>query len=107
MPEDKLRKAERDYRRANANRERANQIKLECGCCDCGYNVHSAALEFDHIDSSTKHRTVASLMYGSWKTIQVEIDKCEVRCANCHQIKSVLERTKQYGEVRQRKSELS
>jgi hypothetical protein len=91
MAEDKERKRQREY--CNANRKRAiiNRYKCMRGCCDCGYKEHAAALEFDHLDASTKTRTVASLMYNSMERIKQEIAKCVVRCANCHQIKSVIE----------------
>lgn len=62
-------------------------IKLASGCIDCGYAAHSAALQFDHIDNNKK-ANVSDLIrsdYG-WKTIKEEINKCVVRCANCHAV---------------------
>lgn len=62
-------------------------IKLASGCIDCGYAAHSAALQFDHIDDNKK-ANVSDLIrsdYG-WKTIKKEINKCVVRCANCHAV---------------------
>lgn len=42
-------------------------------------------LEFDHVFGEKKYN-LADLpsRYSSWETIQSEIQKCEVRCANCH-----------------------
>lgn len=96
MPEDKERKRKRAAAKGMSNRKRADRYKVEQGCCDCGYNVHPAALEFDHINPDTKTRNVAGMMNGSWERIEREINKCEVRCANCHQIKSVMERKEHY-----------
>jgi hypothetical protein len=42
-------------------------------------------LEFDHHDRATKREDVSRLMaYSSWRRIEAEIAKCDVRCANCH-----------------------
>lgn len=53
-------------------------------CIDCG-ETDIVALEFDHVDPSTKVMEV-TYMVGrrSWPTIRAEIAKCVVRCANCH-----------------------
>lgn len=53
-------------------------------CVDCG-EEDPIVLEFDHV-AGTKEFPVSegvSRMY-SIKKIKAEIDKCEVRCANCH-----------------------
>jgi len=59
------------------------------GCVDCGYKANSAALEFDHIDETTKYNTIGSMMWCKWDRIKAEIAKCVVRCANCHAIRSL------------------
>ena len=67
----------------------AQQIKLERGCADCGYNKSAYALQFDHI-SDDKKLNVSDLIgkdYG-WETILEEIEKCEVVCGNCHAIRT-------------------
>jgi hypothetical protein len=54
-------------------------------CVDCGES-DPLVLEFDHIDRSTKRQTVSFLARSGypWATIEAEIAKCQVRCANCH-----------------------
>ena len=54
-------------------------------CVDCGER-DIRCLQFDHRDPSTKTANVAYLLGGalSWKAILAEIEKCDVRCANCH-----------------------
>jgi 5-methylcytosine-specific restriction endonuclease McrA len=60
---------------------------METGCQRCGYREHPVALEFDHIDPLTKKYSIGSqLMSMSWKSLHEEISKCQVLCANCHQI---------------------
>jgi protein-arginine kinase activator protein McsA len=53
-------------------------------CVDCG-EQDPRVLEFDHI-SGEKLESISQLMADSysWTTISREIEKCEVRCANCH-----------------------
>ena len=66
-------------------RDILNIIKLERGCCDCGYNSHAEALDFDHVDGQ-KSFTISGSIQCNLRTIRAEVAKCEVRCANCHRI---------------------
>jgi hypothetical protein len=54
-------------------------------CIDCGES-DPIVLEFDHRDGTKKVRAVAQLVTENcgWEKIAVEIEKCDVRCANCH-----------------------
>jgi hypothetical protein len=54
-------------------------------CADCG-EVDPAVPQFDHADPSLKLLAVSVLVVRgfAWSTIEAEIAKCEVRCANCH-----------------------
>ena len=54
-------------------------------CVDCGES-DPIVLDFDHKSSDNKFKTVAKMLSGhySWNSVMSEIDKCDVRCANCH-----------------------
>jgi hypothetical protein len=67
---------------------------LEHPCVDCGES-DPVVLDFDHRDPSTKFRSVSRMISGtpSWKRVREEIDKCDVRCANCHRRRTY----KQFG----------
>jgi hypothetical protein len=56
-------------------------------CVDCG-EADVVCLEFDHVRG--RKRGDVSRMMGSytWPTIRAEIEKCDVRCANCHRRKT-------------------
>lgn len=56
----------------------------ESACVDCG-NDDPLVLEFDHVRGE-KVRSVSIWMSGGYslQTLVKEIEKCEVRCANCH-----------------------
>ena len=56
-------------------------------CIDCGEN-NPIVLEFDHRDGVEKIDNISRLIDRSWDTIKKEIDKCDVRCANCHRIRT-------------------
>ena len=58
-------------------------------CVDCGES-DPVVLEFDHRDPGDKRMCVTEAVRLSWsiKTLLVEIDKCDVRCANCHRRKT-------------------
>lgn len=54
-------------------------------CVDCGEDDF-VVLQFDHRSRADKYRDVSDMVKNrfSTKKIQEEIDKCDVRCANCH-----------------------
>lgn len=62
---------------------------LQKACVDCG-EKDPIVLEFDHLDRKNKTRQISRFLSGhySWKKIKVEIEKCEIRCANCHRRKT-------------------
>lgn len=76
-----------------------SEIKLERGCIDCGYNKHPAALDFDHKPGVEKVGDISQLILGGFDVLMAEIEKCEVRCANCHRIKTTERRLAVDGEV--------
>lgn len=53
-------------------------------CQECGYNKCFQALDFHHIDPTTKEFTVAAITNRSWSNLKAEISKCRLLCANCH-----------------------
>ena len=65
------------------------------GCVDCGER-DVRVLEFDHVRGvkkrfkSRRNEGVSYLVRCGylWKTIKKEIDKCEVRCCNCHKLRT-------------------
>ena len=52
---------------------------------DCG-EADPLVLELDHRDGVKKLHDLSRMWYNgySWKKIETEIAKCDVRCANCH-----------------------
>jgi hypothetical protein len=62
-------------------------------CVDCG-EKNLVVLEFDHV-RGVKQRDVMGLLGSSIKSIEAEIAKCDVVCANCH-AKRTAERLNSY-----------
>lgn len=54
-------------------------------CIQCGFN-HPGALQFHHRPDEQKLHNVSVLVTGAAavQTILIEIEKCDVLCANCH-----------------------
>ncbi len=54
-------------------------------CVDCGER-DAVVLEFDHREGVEKLGDVTRMVniLASWKTVEAEMAKCEVCCANCH-----------------------
>lgn len=67
------------------NQEYVWEYLLSHPCVDCG-ETNPVVLEFDHKDDSDKKREISLMLSNgnSLDTIIKEIEKCEVRCANCH-----------------------
>lgn len=73
-------------KRSAEYRNKINEIKLQRGCMDCGYNEASEALDFDHLRDKS-----FGLSYGynlNWNDVLIEMEKCEIVCANCHRIRT-------------------
>ena len=64
-------------------------------CTDCPES-DPIVLEFDHVRGK-KYKEVSDMAQKAYslKTIQEEIAKCEVRCANCHRRVTYYRRLKQ------------
>jgi hypothetical protein len=83
---------EREMRRIMANttrtradsRARVRAYLREHPCIDCG-EQDIVVLEFDHV-RGTKRLDISKMVTDGypWSTIEAEIAKCDVRCANCH-----------------------
>jgi len=66
------------------NRALVNNFLREHPCVDCGI-TNPIVLEFDHRDPTQKEHEIARLIAdASWERLKQEIEKCDVRCANCH-----------------------
>lgn len=90
-------------RRRRELRERRRQLKVRARlwlkeylrlhpCVDCG-ETDIRVLEFDHMDPRNKVSNVGRMVCDgcSLKRIGIEVEKCEVRCANCHRRRTLEE----------------
>jgi hypothetical protein len=61
-------------------------------CADCG-EKDPVVLDFDHKNPKHKFKPISKLLSGhwSWKSVKLEIKKCEIRCANCHRRKTYIQ----------------
>ena len=54
------------------------------GCVDCG-EKDPRVLDFDHREGETKCMEIGSFFArAAWSDVLAEVEKCDVRCANCH-----------------------
>lgn len=78
-----------------SGRKRNRAFKVKCiatkgGCCEaCGlkYDGENAAVfEFHHRDPTTKVDRLSTMAPKPWGTVVDELDKCDMLCANCHNL---------------------
>ena len=65
-----------------------------CKCEKCNLKLedsHYSVFEFHHTDPSTKDFDWTKLRLRPWDDIKIELDKCQLLCANCHRIVHALE----------------
>jgi len=74
----------RQRKRVDAARLKA-QAYLGGKCVGCGVTEN---LQFDHLDRNLKEFNISSRLAYSWESIQQEVDKCQLLCYDCHEIKS-------------------
>lgn len=63
----------------------------EHGCIDCGED-DPVVLDFDHVSGEKSHN-ISEMVHGAFskENILKEIEKCVVRCSNCHRRKTAKE----------------
>jgi transposase len=76
---------------AEAVAERRRQVKrlliAECGggCLLCGFAEYDGALQFHHVDPTTKAFQIGGRgLTRSLEVLRTEVRKCVLLCANCH-----------------------
>lgn len=83
----------------NFRAQRAFEIKTliheikNMPCIDCLEYYSSYVMDFDHIDPKTKKGNVSKMAGKTHKIEDIidEMNKCEIRCANCHRDKTHFE----------------
>lgn len=69
-------------------REFINELK-SVPCADCGICFPPYVMDFDHINGDKEFNIANAVGRGySNKRILLEIDKCDIVCANCHRIRT-------------------
>ena len=77
-----------DQKRRDDNRRYVDALKAG-PCVDCGGLFPPVAMDFDHVRGE-KRATVTRLVRdrAGRATIDAEVAKCELVCANCHRIRT-------------------
>jgi len=69
------------------NRQRLYDYLSDKACVDCGESDR-VVLELDHVHGAKTHNIGNMVSTYCWKRILRELEKCEIRCANCHRRKT-------------------
>lgn len=77
----------RNSTRRTDTREFIYQYLSKHPCVDCG-EKDILVLDFDHLRNKSNEVSTMALSQCSIKTITKEIEKCVVRCSNCHRRKT-------------------
>ena len=77
------------FKRADATRKRNYLVIRELKnkpCYDCGRSYPYYVMDFDHRNPADKRFGIAykSRVASSLKAMMIEIEKCDLVCANCH-----------------------
>lgn len=69
-------------------------------CKDCGNFYPAYVMDFDHLRD--KINTINNLVrYGSLQMVQIEVEKCEIVCSNCHRIRTYNRKMKDSVQTKQ------
>src|SRR5690349_17441193 len=83
--QDRLRRNEEVRKR---NFAYTRDIKENTPCADCGVQYPYYVMDFDHLGDKVADVSKMCNNLVSLETLQAEIDKCELVCANCHRIRT-------------------
>lgn len=75
-------------KQVQAKKQRVFTYLSQTECVGCGES-DPLVLEFDHIHAD-KRTDISKLIQSacSWEQLQLELDKCQVLCSNCHKRKT-------------------
>ena len=79
---------ERNHEIRATNKAKIAEYLLTHPCVDCS-EKDRRVLDFDHTRGKKKATVTRLSSYSKWEIVLQEIKKCEVRCANCHRIKTL------------------
>ena len=70
-------------------KEWMNELKSQ-PCLDCHQTFPVCCMDFDHRVDTTKSYNVASMFahHYSRELIEIELEKCDLVCSNCHRIRT-------------------
>lgn len=87
-----------------------DKVKMDAGCMDCGLKPeYPQVLEFDHRPDERKSFDISDRMTsGTVEDLLAEIAKCDVVCANCHRVRTVIKNQagQSFGSTRARKAQI-
>lgn len=69
-------------------RAKVNVLKETSPCTDCEVFYPHYVMHFDHLKDKTREISKAITYGWSFSRILIEIEKCELVCANCHAIRT-------------------
>lgn len=74
------------------NRNKIFDYLIANPCIDCG-ETNPIVLDFDHKDEHDKEFNISKMVGTgySWLGIKKEINKCDIRCANCHRKRTAIQ----------------
>jgi hypothetical protein len=85
-------------RRTFENKLRINGIKRGHVCLDCRGAYVPEVMDFDHKPGVDKKFNISNCGSRSWKTIELELSKCDLVCANCHRLRTLERRQAESGD---------
>jgi len=79
------------------------EFKLGNPCTSCG-ETNPIVLEFHHLDPKTKRNDVSNMATHGYsiESIEKEIEKCIILCANCHRKKTAKQQNWHSHKLRER-----
>lgn len=84
------RKKRQEYKQKFHRKRKIELLRYKgnkCECCDLEYNGKNAAIFHFHHLRDKKFTIGNKLIDFKWKEILLEVDKCILLCANCHEMK--------------------
>jgi hypothetical protein len=75
---------------------KAALIKKKCveylggKCVDCKGEFLPVVFDFDHKNPEEKSFKISGKAIYRWNEIKKELDKCDLRCSNCHRLRHYL-----------------